>query len=114
MEELQRIEFIENRLFQIERQNRWLRTFSAICAGILALVILTGAQVINEHVHVREKLTVFDLVKTKRIALGVDPAGLSSGVEVYDKNGVRRVYLGVLENGATALVLYDELGREIP
>jgi len=110
----ERIARLEARLTALERRGNRLRRACVALLGLLTVVVVAGAQVINDSLEIKEQLLVKDRTGRVRFDLGVEKTrGLANGLVVYDAEGKRRVLLGVNDRGDAALWFYKANGDEV-
>jgi hypothetical protein len=107
-------EALEDRLTNLERQNRRLKQTCMVMVGALTIGLLTGAQVVKDSFDIREQLLIRDRDNTVRFDIGVDKVqGLQNGLLIFDKDGKRRIVLSVSDDGSATLGFYDRNGQVI-
>lgn len=105
---------LEVRLATLEQRSKRLTRVCMSLGTILAVVVLAGAQVVNDSLVVREQLIIRDRANTIRIDMGVEKTnGLGNGLVLYDKGGKRRIVLGVSDTGVASLGFYKPNGDQI-
>lgn len=96
----------------LERQNLLLRRLVAACTGLLLVVAVCGANVIQDSLVVQEALTVKDLNGVNRFEMVVDKAdGRANGFHIVDANGQTRIDMGVTARGEAVIAFLDGDGK---
>jgi hypothetical protein len=101
---------LTRRLQRLEREHRCWKLLGSAALALLALVLLTGAMPLGTPDDVRaRRFTLADKDGTVRAALGMVDG--SPRLELYEKGGMRRVWVGVDRSGMPAVLLGDDSGR---
>ncbi|MHC4549797.1 MAG: hypothetical protein ACYTEZ_13575 [Planctomycetota bacterium] len=126
---------LEQRVDQLERQNRWMRRIGAVGLALVAAVLLMGQDRAKDLPDLKVRsLTVRDLGGKERAALFtaadgspfltladkdgtiramVSSSAVGAALNLYDKNGKTRARLGTAADGSPSLTLYDAKDKVI-
>ena len=118
---------VEMRISQIERRNedlqqrlrrseRRVRLITGGCVLSLAIACFAGAMAADDDFFTVQQpyLILKDPNNSRmRIDIGTNAATSSSGIGIYDKDGHKRVALGLANNGVPCLIFYSVNGDEV-
>jgi len=102
------IDQLASEIMQLKRENRWIKGLIAAMAACLVVFCSLGAMRLEEdHITLKDPNT-----GRPRITLGTNPANGSTGIEILDTQGRRRIILatGGLPNEDPALAIFHANG----
>lgn len=92
-----------------ESRHRARRGFLALLCSTALVVVAGGAYAVDRI----KRLEITGPRDDLRVAIGVNEANSSAGLEVYGTEGGRRLFVGVSPNGTPVIEFFNAEGRSL-